>query len=58
MNKSRFKGGASPQDAETSLNVLFYSFFNSIITMAPFVPFIVEFFYQDLRKVIPKESGL
>ena len=57
MNKSRFKGSVSIEDAEVSLNVLFYSFFNSIVSMAPFVPFIVEYFYQDLRKVISKESG-
>lgn len=58
MNKSRFKGSISQEDAEISLNVLFYSFFNSIVSMAPFVPFIVEYFYQDLRKVLSKESGL
>jgi isoleucyl-tRNA synthetase len=58
MNKSRFKGGVSAEDTEMSLNVLFYSFFNSIISMSPFVPFIAEYFYQDLRKVITQESGL
>ncbi len=45
MNKSRFKGGVSVEDNETSLNVLIYSFMNCIISMAPYVPFIVEFFY-------------
>ncbi len=58
MNKSRFKGGITAEDTEMSLNVLFYSFFNSIISMSPFVPFIAEYFYQDLRKVISQESGL
>ena len=58
MNKTRFKGGLSTEDTEVSLNVLFYSFFNCIVSMAPYVPFISEYFYQDMKKVISKDSGL
>ena len=45
MNKSRFKGSVSNEDAEISLNVLFYSFFNCILSMSPYVPFISDYFY-------------
>lgn len=57
MNKKRFKGEVSPEDAFVSLNVLYHCFFSSIISMAPYVPFIVESFYQDLRKVMREESS-
>lgn len=40
MNKTRFKSGD-----ETALNILIYAFMNCIISMAPYVPFITEFFY-------------
>jgi isoleucyl-tRNA synthetase len=45
MNKGRFKGGVSQEDAQLSLNVLIYAFMNCIISMAPYVPFTVEYFY-------------
>ena len=56
LNKARFKGENGPQDAYVSLNVFFYCFFSCITVMAPYVPFIVEFFYQNLRLVIKEDS--
>ena len=56
LNKTRFRGGKSIDDARLSLNVFFYCFFSCISVMAPYVPFIVEYFYQNLRMVIPKGS--
>jgi len=58
LNKGRFKGENGPEDANVSLNVFFYCFFSCITVMAPYVPFIVEYFYQNLRLVIKKDSIL
>lgn len=58
MNKKRFKGENNPQEAFISLNVFLHSFFSSILSMAPYVPFIVESFYQDLKKVMKADSTL
>ncbi len=58
MNKLRFRGENGPQDAYLAINVFFYCFFSSITMMAPYVPFIVEYFYQDMKKVINDKSKL
>lgn len=57
MNKKRFKGENNPQEAFISLNVFYHCFFSSIISMAPYCPFIVETFYQDLQKVMVEKSA-
>lgn len=57
MNKSRFKGSVSVEDTENALNVLIYAFMNCIISMAPYVPFIVEYFYFDLQKIMREGSS-
>lgn len=57
MNKKRFKGENNPQEAFISLNVFYHCFFSSIISMAPYCPFIVETFYQDLKKVMVEKSS-
>lgn len=58
LNKLRFKGDNGPQDAEFALNVLFHCMFTSVVTMAPFVPFISDFFYQNLRLYLSSESKI
>ena len=58
LNKTRFRGEKSVEDARLSLNVFFYCFFSCITVMSPYVPFIVEYFYQNLRLVINKQSKL
>lgn len=39
------------------MNALFNVILNSTILMSPLVPFITESFYQNLKKVIPKDSS-
>ena len=56
LNKGRLKGQSGAKDAETCLNVVLYCFLNSILVMAPFVPFITDYFYLELRKVIDESS--
>jgi isoleucyl-tRNA synthetase len=58
LNKSRLKGEQGSEDTEMVLNVTFYCFLTSIITMAPFVPFLTDYFYLQLKKVIPEDSAL
>ena len=48
-NKSRLKSIISEEDAINSLNTLFYVFKIFTIMIAPFVPFMSENFYQELR---------
>jgi len=49
MNKSRLKSMKSQEEALNSLNVLFYVFKKFSIMIAPFAPFMAEYFYQELR---------
>jgi isoleucyl-tRNA synthetase len=58
LNRDRLKGleggsgegGDAETDAETGLQVLYNVLLDVTIIMAPFIPFITEFFYQHLRK--------
>jgi len=57
LNRGRFKGmEGDDADAETGLQVLYNVLLDVTITMAPFTPFITEFFYQHLRKLQPSYS--
>jgi len=56
LNRDRFKGTEGESDAETGLQVLYNVLLDVTITMAPFTPFITEFFYQHLRKMQPSYS--
>jgi isoleucyl-tRNA synthetase len=56
LNRGRMKGDS--EDAQKALNVTFHCFLNSMIIMAPFVPFITDFFYLELSRVIKEESDL
>lgn len=50
LNRERLKGNEGDTEAETGLQVLYDVLLNMSILMAPFTPFITEFFYQHLRK--------
>jgi isoleucyl-tRNA synthetase len=57
LNRDRLKGNEGDDvDAETALQVLYDVLLNITITMAPFTPFITEYFYQALRKMQPSYS--
>lgn len=58
LNKNRFKGDNGVQDASLSLNVLFHCLLNSTIMMAPFVPFITDYFYLNLKHFLCEKSSL
>ncbi len=45
FNHNRLKGEKGEQEQITSLNMLFEVLLNTCIVMAPYVPFITEFFY-------------
>jgi isoleucyl-tRNA synthetase len=59
LNRDRLKGlegeGAeqAEADAESGLQVLYDVLLDVTVLMAPFTPFITEFFYQHLRKLHP-----
>jgi isoleucyl-tRNA synthetase len=56
LNRERLKGnegGDRESEAETGLQVLYDVLLIVSILMAPFTPFITEFFYQHLRKFQP-----
>jgi isoleucyl-tRNA synthetase len=56
LNRDRLKGlegDNADTEAETGLQVLYDVLLDVTIIMAPFTPFITEFFYQHLRKLQP-----
>jgi isoleucyl-tRNA synthetase len=56
LNRERLKGNEpenADAEAEVGLQVLYDVLLNVTIIMAPFTPFITEFFYQYLRKFQP-----
>ena len=57
LNRDRLKGlegtGGDVDDAETGLQVLYDVLLDVTVLMAPFTPFITEYFYQHLRKLQP-----
>lgn len=54
LNRDRMKGMEGDEsDTETGLQVLYDVLLNVTIIMAPFTPFITEYFYQHLRKMQP-----
>jgi len=56
LNRDRLKGlegEDSDAEAETGLQVLYDVLLDVTVVMAPFTPFITEYFYQHLRKFQP-----
>jgi isoleucyl-tRNA synthetase len=58
LNRDRLKGlegdgETADAEAETGLQVLYDVLLDITVIMAPFTPFITEFFYQHLRKLQP-----
>jgi len=52
LNRDRLKG-MEGNDSEIGLQVLYHVLLDMTIIMAPFTPFITEYFYQHLRKMQP-----
>ncbi|GMH96916.1 hypothetical protein TrST_g6254 [Triparma strigata] len=51
LNRDRLKG--ADEDAERGLQVLYDTLLDVTVMLAPFAPFISEYFYQHLRKLQP-----
>jgi isoleucyl-tRNA synthetase len=56
-NRSRMQGDNGLDDQITSLNVMFEILLTMSVLMAPFTPYLAEYFYQNLRKVLPPETA-
>lgn len=52
MNRKRLKGENGPEDTRHALDTLFTVLLSLVEMMAPFTPFITEYMYQNLRKVL------
>ena len=57
LNRGRIKGDLDLEDWVNSLNVLYITLLNLVILLSPFIPFITEFIYQNLRNGL-KEGPL
>jgi isoleucyl-tRNA synthetase len=51
------QGETTLEDCLVSLNVLCYILFTMAKLMAPFTPFLAEYMYQILRKLMPQSSS-
>ncbi|GIQ88261.1 hypothetical protein KIPB_010467 [Kipferlia bialata] len=58
LNRPRLKGDAGVEDQRSSLDVLYYVLFMLCRMLSPFVPFIVESFYLNLRNLLPEGHEL
>lgn len=56
LNRKRLKGSEGEEDWRVCLHVLYLALMNSMLLMAPYVPFIVETFYQNMRRVLKPGS--
>lgn len=57
LNRKRLKGtGSSKEDTRAALSTLFEVLFLTTKIMAPFTPFLTEFFYQHLKNLVPEKE--
>jgi len=55
LNSKRLKGEEGPESQLVAMNILFEVIMNTCITMAPYVPFLTEFMYQQMKKCIDED---
>lgn len=58
MNRKRIKGDTGPEDCRRALNTLFYIVYTMCRVNSPFTPFLTEFMFQRLRKLLPTSMAL
>jgi isoleucyl-tRNA synthetase len=58
LNRSRIKGDFGVEDCLNSLNVLFSTLLNLVILLSPFIPFLTETIYQNLRNGLQSGNAL
>lgn len=56
MNRKRIKGETDLADCEQALNTLFRIVYTMVLVTAPFTPFLTEFMFQRLRKLVPRSK--
>jgi len=56
LNRRRLKGAGGQEDCRTALATLFEVVYTLTKAMAPFTPFLTEYFYQNLRKILPESE--
>jgi isoleucyl-tRNA synthetase len=56
LNRSRIKGDFGEEDCLQSLNALFSTLLNLVVLLSPFIPFLTEHIYQNLRNGINEKS--
>ena len=58
LNRGRIKGDFGDDDCVNSLNILFNTLLNLCLLLSPFIPFITESIYQNLKNGLPEGSPL
>jgi isoleucyl-tRNA synthetase len=58
LNRGRIKGDLDIEDWINSLNILFITLLNLVVLLSPFIPFITEFIYQNLRNGLKEGNPL
>ena len=58
LNRGRIKGDFDLEDWINSLNILFITLLNLVVLLSPFIPFITEFIYQNLRNGLKEGNPL
>lgn len=56
LNRQRLKGDQGEKEMTIALNVLFNVVLKSTILMSPFVPFLTEMIYENLKRVLDPKS--
>ncbi|XP_066590037.1 isoleucine--tRNA ligase, cytoplasmic [Prorops nasuta] len=59
MNRKRIKGECGQKDCESALNTLFSVIYTMVLVNAPFTPFLTEFMFQQLSKLVsPSKNNM
>eukprot|EP01114_Cavostelium_apophysatum_P008374 TRINITY_DN2080_c0_g1_i1.p1 TRINITY_DN2080_c0_g1~~TRINITY_DN2080_c0_g1_i1.p1 ORF type:complete len:1229 (-),score=422.42 TRINITY_DN2080_c0_g1_i1:80-3766(-) len=56
LNRRRLKGVEGEEDSRKALAVMYEVLYTVTRAMAPFTPYLTEYFYQHLRKIIPESE--
>jgi len=57
LNRRRLKGSGGEKDCRIAIATLYEVIFTVIRMMSPFTPFLTEYFYQNLRKILPADQA-
>lgn len=58
LNRDRLKGSNGREDWTRALTTLYTVLMDSMLLMAPYVPFLVETFYQNMKMLLKEDSPL